>query len=255
MGAGMEEPETETTGEPSAGPSPGPSPGPSAPPRVRAMGLLLTVGLLALPMLVVSQLLSGPNAGEVVSGSQPGGLVEGRVRDPEGEPLAGHEVTLMLVPTDGEPTQEAVALTDVAGQFSFQAPPLEGKYRLLAGGGLLRRTALDITMVNDEGRVLTLEPARLDLERGALLRIVLEREDGRPVTGGTLMLQGTTSGEGLFNLVVYGIRLEQEFEGDTCEKGGLPPLKGDLTIRLRSGDVVSDKVALPAGTTTRTYRL
>lgn len=244
----MDEPTTtKTTGGPDAGPDAGP--------RVRALGLLLTLGLLAPPLLVVAQLLSMHNAGEVVSGSQPGGLVEGRVRDPEGAPLAGHEVILMLLPEGGEPTQQAAALTDAAGRFSFQAPPLEGKYRLIAGGGLLRRTFLDITMVNDEGRTLTLEPVDLDLEPGALLRIVLEREDGRPVTGGTLVLQGTTRGEGLFGLLAYGIRLEQEFEANTCEVGGLPPLKGDLTIRLRSGDVVADEVELPAGTTTLTYRL
>ena len=239
----MDEPETKTTGGPATGR------------RMRAMGLLLTLALLALPMLVVSQLMSMRSTGEVISGSQPGGLLEGSVQDPEGEPLKGHEVILMLLPTDGEPTQAATTLTDVAGGFSFQAPPLEGKYRLIAGGGLLRRTFSDITMVNDEGSALTLEPVDLDLEPGAVLRIVIEREDGRPVTGGTLHLKGTTKGEGLFDLLAYGIRLEQEFEGDTCEVGGLPPMAGDLTIQLRSGDAVGDEVTLPAGTTTLTYRL
>jgi len=219
------------------------------------MGLILTLALLALPMLVVSQLLTMRSAGEVISGSQPGGVLEGRVLDPNGEALEGHEVILMLVPIEGEPTQAATALTDSAGEFSFQAPPLEGKYRVLAGGGLLRRTFSDITMVNDEGRALSSEPVDLDLDPGAVLRIVIEREDGRTVTGGTLRLQGTTTGEGLFDLLAYGIRLEQEFEGNTCEVGGLPPMDGDLTIQLRSGDVVGDELTLPAGTTTLTYRL
>lgn len=218
------------------------------------MGLLLTLALLALPMLVVSQLMTMRGSGEVVSGSQPGGLLEGRVRDPEGEPLEGHEVILMLLPMEGEATQEGTVLTDTEGGFSFQVPPLEGKYRVIAGGGLLRRTFVDITMVDDEGDLLTLEPVDLDLEPGAVLRIVIEREDGRPVTGGTLILQGTTKGEGLFSLLSYRIRLEQEFEGDTCEVGGLPPMEGDLTVSLRSGDVVGDEIKLPAGTTTLTYR-
>jgi hypothetical protein len=238
----MDEPTTKTTSEP------------GEPRRMRALGLLLTLGLLALPMLVVAQLVSMRSSGEVIFGSQPGGVLEGSVRDPEGEPLEGHEVILMLVPTDGEPTQESAVDTDVAGKFRFQAPPLEGKYRLIAGGGLLRKTYSDITLVDDEGRALDPEPVDLDLQPGALLRIVLEREDGRPVTGGTLMLQGTTTGDGMFNLLAYGIRLEQEFEGDTCEVGGLPPLKGDLTVQLHSGDMVGDKVRLPAGTTTLTYR-
>lgn len=270
-GGPTEEPDAKPTAEPDAGPTEEPTEEPTAGPdaepteesdagpharrRVRALGLLLTLGLLALPMLVVSSLLSPPHAGEVVSGSQPGGLVEGSVRDPEGELLAGHEVILMLVPSAGEPTQGAVVHTDATGKFSFQAPPLEGKYRLIAGGGLLARTFLEITMVNAEGRALTLEPVDLDLEPGALLRIVLEREDGLPVTGGTLLLQGTTTGQGLFGLLSYGIRLEHDFEGNTCEVGGLPPLKGNLTIRLLSGDMVVDEVTLPAGSTTRTYRL
>ena len=238
----MDEPNTTTGG-----------PAPEAGRRVRAQGLLLTLALLALPILVVSQLVGG--TGEVVSGSQPGGLLEGRVRDPEGEPLEGHEVILMLVPIDGEPTRQAAVDTDAAGHFSFQASPVEGKYRLVAGGGLLRRFFTEITMVDAEGRALTLDPVVLDLEPGAVLRIVLERDDGRPVTGGTLVLEGTTTGEGLFNLLTYRIRLEREFEGGSCEVDGLPPLKGDLTIRLHSGDVVGDVVRLPAGITTRTYRL
>jgi len=243
----MDEPTTKKKGEPSTGPQ--------ARPRTRAMGLLLTAGLLALPPMVVSQLVSMQSAGEVVSGSQPGGLVEGRVRDPAGEPLEGHEVILELVPEAGKPLREASALTDAAGRFSFPLPPFEGKYRLLAGGGLLRHTYVDITMVDEEGSALTLDPVSLDLELGALLRIVFEREDGRPVTGGTVTLQGTTEGTGLFGMLAYGIRLKHKFEGNTCEVGGLPPLKGDLTIRLHSGDVVGDEVTLPAGTTTLTYRL
>jgi len=251
----MDEPTKTQTGGPDTGPDNGPDTKPGTGRPLRAMGLLLTLALLSLPMLVVSQLMTMRSTGEVVSGSQPGGLLEGRVRDPEGEPLEGHEVILMLLPIQGEPMQSATALTDADGGFSFQAPPLEGKYRLIAGGGLLRSTFSDITMVDDEGSALTLEPVDLDLQPGAVLRIVIEREDGRPVTGGTLILQGTTTGEGLFDLVSYVIRLEQDFEGDTCEVGGLPPMEGHLTVQLRSGDVVGDEVTLPAGTTTRTYRL
>ena len=120
--------------------------------------------------------------------------------------------------------------------------------------GSLHRTGLFLVVEDEERADAFVRGAAEDLIYSDSYR----RRDGLNVRGSASsseLLQGTTTGQGLFDLLSYVIRLEHDFEGNTCEVGGLPPLKGDLTIRLLSGDMVGDEVTLPAGSTTLTYRL
>lgn len=226
---------------------------PKTPPvdvTMRRRGALL-VGILVclgLPFAVVSQLYSPRSLATVPSGNQPGGNITGRLVTEDDRPVADHTVELHLVVGEGRRVHGSTR-TDAQGLFEITAPPIAGHYLLEAGGGEFQRVVRGVSYLTEEGEVRAPEPLELVLPPGATLRVTLTRADGRPVSSGTLYLEGRVVSDFLFGLVPVGIRLERSLDAGSVVIDGLPSARGDVRIVLENGDRVEFPFELEAGQT------
>lgn len=198
--------------------------------------------LLGLPLIVLGQLIRRDHP-IVPLTQQPGGEIRGVVNGPDGAPRPGDVVELWLVAMDLTRTRILVAETDAAGRFTFAAPPVEGRYEVRAGGGLLRRVVAEHSLTGTAGE----RDLVIDLEPGAVLDVELRRADGRAVGDGEALLVGKAESAPLFGLFNPELRVPTEFTRGRLRLDGLPPLTGRLQVQLAAGDSASRDVRLVAG--------
>ncbi len=252
---------------PDGGPGPtGPGSAESEAPRSsgtrKLLVLALAGALLGVPALLMFSLVTTQLPGEVVSGSQPGGPVVGRVVDSEGEPAAGVRIEAwggvrqdvdtrrqMLTNIWQLPEEErslerlAHATTNADGSFRIVLPPFEGYYGIAAGGGAWQRGYRELSLLGEEDEVVEPEPLEFELEPGSLLEVSVRRRDGRRVgrgrfevssLGGALRMGPTTLQSG-------------EFEGDSIRLGALPPGEYEVEVVLTTGESFRAAVELVPG--------
>ncbi len=231
-----------------------PLPAPGRPLKYRTVSLILILLLVGLPFLVMAQLLQGPLEQPVPPGPQPGGLLRVSVRGPDRQPLVGHSVSVELLPIDGPAADHAEVSTDGEGRVAFDLPPLDGRYRVQAGGGELRYLRREVTLIDGQGHPLDPGELELDLQEGAVIALTFQRSGGGSL-GGRVVLTGTTSDGPLFGMFGYRVSLEQEFEQGSCVLDGLPPLKGEVRVFFEDGQELRFDVAVPLGTTPLNFDL
>ncbi len=237
---------------------PSPPEGQAPEKRSPVRGLLLLVFLLGVPLLAVSGLfVTGWFAG-VVDGAQPGGVVRGRVVDPEGRPIKAALVTLQLaaVGADGAPFVKDEApgpgqLTRADGSFEFTAPPHEGHYRVRAGGDLWVSSSESFTMLGGDDP----EQLELTLTPGCLLRLKIVAKSGLPARRGDYVLHCLSdAGSGhlgpAFRRTFHG-----SFREGLLERGGLVPGEVELALTLEDGTKVEFTLTLAPGVVNQSITL
>jgi hypothetical protein len=209
--------------------------------------VLLVLLLFGLPALVTTAFLMSSMRREVRDGLQPGGVVRGKVHDEEGRALADVEVVASALQGVVRRAQVGVARTDAQGQFQMTLPPVQGRYELRFSGAEWQEMRLEHGWLDEAGQPS--DPAPLDvlMVPGCSLEVLLVRADGRAAGPGSFELGGAPGG-GIFaswggaNLTRSGT-----FEAGTFTITGLPPMHGQLSIRMASGERVDATLDLVRG--------
>lgn len=223
--------------------------------RSRATLILFLLLVVGGPCVMALSILGSEVVGPATVGAQPGGTIAGHLDLPEGEPKAGREVRLFLLPDEGAAREQESVTTDADGAFSFDAPPVQGKYLVAAGGGEWQHSYREFSFLDREGEPTDPRELVVPVRRGCRLVVELKSDSGRRVDRGTWHLSGRASSGPLFGLVRAEIRTSGEFSGGRLEVDGLPPMAGELSIELDGGDIVRVPVELEDGEEHRTVEL
>ena len=133
--------------------------GRAIPERRHRLGPVLALLVLAgLPFVCTGRILSDELGGPPPLGAQPGGRVAGRTIDTAGVALPGRRGRAVVDRPARAPRALRVLESGARGEFSFDAPALEGCYALRAGGGTHRRVERYVSLVGGE------ESPELELE-------------------------------------------------------------------------------------------
>ncbi len=221
---------------------------------------MLLALVLGLPVIVAGSLAGADLDLRASVGSQPGGLIEGAVAaggdwGDELVQLAGQRIELYTLESSGERTKVAEVHTDAAGEFAFEAPPIEGKYEVAAGGGLLQRVLREGSFLDQKGQLIEPQPLELPLRRGCILEVVLVSPSGTAPISGHYDLSGELEEGAFLGLLHPRFRCTSAFEDGHIELGGLPPLTGTLHIFFGIGESLKLDLTLEPGETTRRIEL
>lgn len=221
----------------------------------RRLRLLLIVAVFfGVPALLTLALIDSDHAQDAQRGLQPGGPIAGRVLGPDGKGLAGVELDLLLDPTTSTTPPEAVAVraqSGPEGRFELAAPPLDGRYTVVAGGGTWQRVARSFSFVGrDAGEEFTLR-----VLPGCELEVQFTRANGSAAGAGSFELEGHTRG-GWF--VIFGqppVRVQGRVEEGRLRVEALPPMKAKLRVHFVTGESLELELELEPGTTRKDVRL
>ncbi len=211
--------------------------------------------IVGLPISITLQLWLSRLSVGVASGDQPGGCLQVRLLDPGGEPAVGHTVELQLLPVGGPPRSFGTSTVNGEGRTAFAAPPLLGKYRLLAGGGGYRRVGRECSFLDAEGNEVEQAETLLELRQGVQIALSFTRKGGGRPAGGQVWLDGSTLDGPLLGLLGTPIELTQDFEGGECLLEGLPPLEGTVRVRFGTGAELEFQVRAESGRVELGYEL
>jgi hypothetical protein len=221
----------------------------------RAFVTLLAFMMLTLPLLVAINLSTSSQEIAAVRGDQPGGLIEGRVLDHEGQPIGHHMVHLSLTGPSSEVLHEVQ--TDAYGSFRFEAPPAaQASYRLRVGGGSWRWQAREVGFLGSDGELIEggLQ-ADFDLQLGAVLVLEVLGKSGSPMGHAEVCLTGQWVESGLLRFAPRILDQTRSFSGSPMILDGLPPMQGRVSISLDGGRVISFDLELPVGQTIKRIQL
>ena len=211
--------------------------------------------IIGLPISIALQLWLSKISVGATAGEQPGGTLRVRVMEPGGEPARGHPVELQLLPVTGPARTHEILEADGEGWAAFEAPPLRGRYRLLAGGGFYQRVGRERSFLDREGERVEPTEVVLELRAGVQLSFTFTRGSGAPVAGGSLRLDATSLDGPLLGLLGAPIELVQDFEGGGCLLEGLPPLEGTVRVRFSMGTELEFQVRAESGRVELAYEL
>lgn len=206
---------------------------------------LLVALFFGVPALLTLTLITSDFAQEAKHGLQPGGAIRGRLVGPEHAPAAGVEVELFLDPTRGTagPCQPRVCTrSDAQGAFELVAPPLDGRYTVVAGGGTWQHAARAFSFVGSDPRA----ECELELVPGCALEIRFVRRDGSPAGEGSFDLDGKAGGF-RFGFGRPPVREQGRIAAGVLRVDGLPPLKAHVLVRFDSGESLELELELAAG--------
>lgn len=206
---------------------------------------LLVALFFGVPALLTLALITSDYAQEARHGLQPGGQLRGRLVGPERAPAAGVEVELFLDPTRGTagPCQPRVrASSDAQGLFTLNAPPVDGRYTVVAGGGVWQHAARAYSFVGREPP----PECELELVPGCQLEIRFVRRDGAPAGDGSFDLDGRAGGF-RFGLGRASVSEQGKLTAGVLRVEGLPPLKAHVLVNFDSGERLEFELELQAG--------
>ena len=214
----------------------------------RASCILILLVLLGIPAIVVSGLLRSTPLEPVVAGSQPGGILHGRVIDASGAPVADAEVRFGVVPMerDGTPGRKASRIearvrSASDGSFNISAPAFSGHYELSAGGDLWIRATRPVSLVDKAGKPT--DPGVVDLvvEPGCLLRIEVADGSGAVSGSGKFSITGKPDSRGWLGIPRAPVDVQGRITDGLLEFGGLPPMNATVKVFMddgRSGELI-----------------
>lgn len=226
---------------------------------VRRAGFFLLVALvLGLPALVMRGLLVTDLDLNATVGAQPGGVLRGRLVPrgdwPEGteDELGGHALELFTLDLEGNRTLVAESTSDAGGAFRFDAPAVDGRYQVAAGGGVWQRVLREFSFLDRAGQLAPEREVELPLRPGCSLVVELESE---PLVAGTYDLSGELKEGAILGVLHSSIQRAASFEGGRIELDGLPPLKGVLRVFYGVGDELRFELDLDPGETQKWVEL
>lgn len=221
----------------------------------RAFVTSLAFMMLALPLLLAINLSTSSQMIAATRGDQPGGLIEGRVFDHEGQPIGNHTVQLSVTGPSSGVSHEVQ--TDAYGSFRFDAPPAtQASYRLRAGGGPWRWQTRDVGFLRSDGELIEggLQ-VDFDLQLGAVLVLKVLGKGGSPMGYAEVRLMGEWAESGLLRFSPRVLDQTRSFSSSPMILDGLPPMQGRVSISLDGGRVVSFDLELPVGETMKHIQL
>ena len=230
----------------------------TARPVRRAGFLLIVLLMLGLPALVMRGLLITDLDLNATVGSQPGGVLRGRLVPrgdwPEGSEgqLGGHALELSTLDLGGGRARVAETISEADGSFRFDAPAVEGRYQVAAGGGLWQRVLREFSFLDRVGQLAPERELELPLRRGCALVVELQSE---PKVAGTYDLSGELKEGAILGVLHSTIQRVASFDDGRIEIDGLPPLEGVLRVFYGVGDELSFAVDLEPGETVRCVEL
>lgn len=220
--------------------------------RVAAIVMLF----FAVPAVLTLALITSDHALEAKTGWQPGGTVRGVLVGPEQQAVSDVDVELLLEPTQHDALPEAPAVrtrTDARGAFELHAPPLDGRYRIVAGSGTWQRTARAFSFVGP-ARAAT-EPLSIELRPGCELELEFVHADGSAVRDGTYDLRGEPTGGFFPGFIRPALRQAGAVRAGKLRLEALPPLDAHLLVRFDTGERLELDLPLVLGSTRKTIRL
>lgn len=207
---------------------------------------LIVAVFFAVPALLTLALIDSDHAQDAQRGLQPGGPIHGRVVGADGNGVGGVEVALLLDPSTPAEAPEQVsasAHSGTDGRFELVAPPVNGRYTLVAGGGTWQRAARSFSFVGLD----TSKEFKLRVLPGCELEATFTRADGTPAGAGSYELEGRIRG-GWFSF--FGeppVRRQGRLEGGFLHLEGLPPIDAQLGVRFDAGESLELKLDLQPG--------
>jgi hypothetical protein len=215
---------------------------------------LIVAVFFAVPALLTLSLIDSDHAQEAQRGSQAGGPIRGRVLGPEGQGIAGVELGLLLDPSAAEPPPDSFAAraqSGPEGRFELEAPPLEGRYTVVAGGGTWQHAARSFSFVGREAS----EELTLRVLPGCELEARFTRSDGSPAGAGSFQLEGRARGGWLSFFGPPPVRRQGRVENGQLHVDALPPMDARLFVRFDTGESIELELELEPGRTQKNVRL
>lgn len=220
----------------------------------RLRTLMFALLLVGLPLAVSISLIAGRSALPATAGPQPGGLIRGSVQLADDGPASDVPVELVVIALDGSTPARVETRTDEDGRFALEAPPVEGKYAIVAGGGELRRTVREFSFLDSKSQPIDPGELELSVVPGVALTIELVRVSARYVNSGRYELRARVH-DGPFGILPSELTDGDEFDDGRIELDGLPPFEGTLLLFLSNGDEVTLNLKLAPGTHHRSVEL
>ncbi len=214
---------------------------------------LIVLVFFGVPALLTLGLIRSDHAQDAQRGLQPGGPVRGRVLGPDGQGEPGVEMRLLLDPSSPEARQESIAAratSGTEGRFELAAPPLDGRYTVVAGGGTWQHAARSFSFVGASEHELVLH-----VLPGCELEARFTRADGSAAGAGSYDLEGQPSGGWFSFLGEPARRYQGRLENGGLHLEGLPPMDVRLFVRLDTGESLELELRLELGRTQRELRL
>jgi hypothetical protein len=209
--------------------------------------VLLVLLLFGLPALVTSAFLMSGMRREVRDGLQPGGVLRGKVHDETGKGLADVEVVASALQGAMRRAEVGATRSDAQGQFEMNLPAVQGRYELLFSGAEWQDVRLEHGWLDSAGQPS--DPGALDVLMlpGCALDVVLVRADGRPAGAGSYDFGGAPAGGIFAAWSASQVTRSGTFEDGTFSITGLPPMHGQLSIRMASGERIDSTLDLVRG--------
>lgn len=240
----------------------GPSDGTGQPPLAapgrgrRTFTIVMLVALIGLPFAVSMQLQNRAH-GPVAVADQPGGLLEGRLTTPTGEPAENVEV-MVFVLTQVPAREPAVQTRSAAdGTWTLNVPPAkDAAYLLRMGGGPWQWASRSIAFADADGAPLVPDPIEHQLSEGCTLVLQITRKDGKPTGPAKVFAEGAFEGGGFFDPFQRKLSREQSFDdAGEIRMDGFPPMEGKARVVLDSGITVTVPLLLVLGENVLSYQL
>jgi hypothetical protein len=208
---------------------------------------LLVLFLFGVPAIVTTALLTSSTKDITADGAQPGGSVQGEVRDTAGAALPAIEIEVFSVVGEGTPVRVAGAKSDERGSFEISMPPIQGHYELRASGADWQEHRRDLTFLDAAGKPVTLAPVQIALLPASRLEIEFVHPNGSAAGAGSFELSGVETGGFFASFNGRRVQSSGTFEAGKLTILGLPPMQVHLAAWLVSGERVELVLQLVAG--------
>lgn len=216
---------------------------------------LIVAVFFAVPALLTLLLIESDHANDAPRGMQPGGAIAGRVLDHEGRGVAGIDVGLLLDPAGppADPTETFAARTKSGpdGRFELAAPPLEGRYAVVAGGGTWQHAVSAFSFVGRKAG----DEFELKVLPGCELELRFTRADGSVPGTGRYELEGQSRGAIATFFGEPALRRQGEFADGLLRIEALPPIGAKLFVRFETGETFELALELVAGRVEKQIKL
>ncbi|MBK7642417.1 MAG: carboxypeptidase regulatory-like domain-containing protein [Planctomycetes bacterium] len=220
----------------------------------RLRQVLIVAAFFGIPALLTLSLIGSDHAEDAQRGTQPGGVVHGRVLDPEGAALAGVPVVLILDPSEhagSEDLSGAETATAADGSFTLQAKPVDGRYTVLAGGGIWQHAARAYSFIGRDEK----QEFALRVQPGCELEVRFTRDDGGAVGPASYTFEGRAPASWLSLFGQPPLRRKGRIEDGELRIGGLPPMHAQLYVRFDNGHSLELALELEPGHTLKNIQL
>jgi hypothetical protein len=208
------------------------------------------VTMVVVILAVVGFFFFVPRLPSTLSGAQPGGRITGRIAPSEALVEVRTATLSHATASVGSGyTVDRLESVPIApdGSFAFDAPALEGFYVVSAEGRSWVEDAESVSLIGSDGTALPSVDVELELDRGCLIEVSITRKTPGASTSGDVRFELENTSGLLFGVLGGGRNGSLGFSGGSFEIGPLPPSKGQLTITMSDGQIITLDVECDVG--------